>query len=180
MSATGSQHVMGAAGAMLLALVTLSGCGGVVGGVGAQSAINPGVYAPGSEPFGLPHSEWAARWYRWALAIPLAQNPLMDTTGDQASVGQSGPVSFLAGTAGDPPFAERSCRVPAGKAIFYPIINVFSASPTDGTTDDAIFRATDLITRYVSELETSVDGVPLERPVVLPIRDRLLRCYGAG
>ena len=70
--------------------------------------------------YGRTYSEWSAEWWQWALSIPVATHPLFDK-GD-CSVGQSGPVWFLGGS-----FASntdvRSCTVPAGKMLFFPILN---------------------------------------------------------
>lgn len=154
--------VAGIAGMLLLVGCSLLGCGGVVGGVAGQAAANPGVCAPGSQPLGKTYGDWTALWYRWALGVPAAQSPLLDTTGDRAAVGQSGPVWFLAGTAGDPPIAERVCTVPAGKTILYPIVNVVGVVGVDAPTDGEVLRGTQLWVNYVSELETTVDGVELQ------------------
>ena len=48
-------------------------------------------------------------------------NPLLDQTGQNAALGQSGEVWFLAGTTGGS--AERTVTVPPGKALFFPIVN---------------------------------------------------------
>jgi hypothetical protein len=72
-----------------------------------------------------PASVLAARWWQWALEVPVAQSPLLDTTGEFAAVGQSGPVWFLAGTWGGGP-ATRTFTVPAGKPLFFPIANYFA------------------------------------------------------
>ena len=44
-----------------------------------------------------------------------------DTTGEFASLGQSGPVWFLAGTFGST--VTRTVTIPAGKTLFFPILN---------------------------------------------------------
>ena len=49
--------------------------------------------------------------------------PVLDMTGANCGVGQSsGPVFFLAGAATTEP-VTRTCTVPAGKVLFFPIIN---------------------------------------------------------
>ncbi len=73
-----------------------------------------------------PPSELAARWWQWVLSIPAAENPLLDTTGAFAGVDQSGPVWFVAGTWGGGP-AVRTFNVPAGKPLFFPIVNYFAS-----------------------------------------------------
>jgi hypothetical protein len=80
---------------------------------------NPSILPPGSNPFGMSYGEWGDAWIRWAYSIPADQNPILDLTGQDAAVGQSGKVWFLAGTAGGA--AERTITVPEGKALFFPI-----------------------------------------------------------
>ena len=66
--------------------------------------------------------ELSAAWWQWALSIPASVNPLGDPTGSLCGVGQHGKVWFLGGTLDGSP-ANRSCKVPAGTAIFFPVIN---------------------------------------------------------
>jgi hypothetical protein len=71
-----------------------------------------------------PASVLAAKWWEWALETPAYENPLTDTTGQFAGVNQpKGPVWFLAGNTGGA--TVRTFTVPAGKALFFPIVNVF-------------------------------------------------------
>ncbi|HWN93715.1 MAG TPA: hypothetical protein VNT99_01670 [Methylomirabilota bacterium] len=92
------------------------------------------IVRPDERYRGKTYGQWAAAWWQWALSIPEAQNPLLDTTGQSAGIGQSGPVWFLAGTFGNS--VERTVTVPAGKSIFMPVHNwifgagVFDCDPT--------------------------------------------------
>jgi hypothetical protein len=70
-----------------------------------------------------PASLLAAKWWEWALKTPASENPLTDTTGQFAAVNQSGRVWFLAGNFGGT--TVRTITVPSGKALFFPIVNVF-------------------------------------------------------
>src|SRR5262245_65845670 len=70
-----------------------------------------------------PASHLATSWWKWALETPASENPLTDTTGQFAAVNQSGRVWFLAGNAGGT--TVRTITVPSGKALFFPIVNVF-------------------------------------------------------
>jgi hypothetical protein len=98
-----------------------------VHGAQAASTSTPGVLPPASKPYGLTYAQWSARWWQWAFSIPGSVNPLFDTTGEQCGQGQSGPVWFLAGLFFAPPTlpntADRTCTVPAGKALFFPVAN---------------------------------------------------------
>jgi hypothetical protein len=91
---------------------------------------NPRVLPANSTPYGMTYGEWSAKWWQWAYSIPLPQNPLVDDIGVNAANGQSGPVWFLAGKfcltpCGSPEVAtaDRVVDVPAGKALFFPILN---------------------------------------------------------
>jgi hypothetical protein len=86
---------------------------------GAQGDQPLRILPPEAKPYGLSYGEWCGAWTRWAYGIPADINPILDLTGENAAVGQSGPVWFLAGTFGGP--AERTVTIPAGKAIFFPI-----------------------------------------------------------
>ena len=84
----------------------------------------PRVFPIGSTPFGKTYSEWSAQWWKWAYSLPVDQNPFFDETGCQNGAnGQSGPVWFLTGVINASGTAERSCSVPPGKALFFPILN---------------------------------------------------------
>lgn len=93
----------------------------------AQNA-EPRVINPNSVAFGATYSEWSARWWQWALSIPVTNHPLFDN-GD-CSVGQTGPVWFLGGkfcatdaTNCGTNNVVRSCQVPAGKALYVAVLN---------------------------------------------------------
>ena len=72
-----------------------------------------------------PASHLATRWWQWAFETPASENPLTDTTGQFGAVNQSGRVWFLAGNPGGT--TVRTITVPSGKALFFPIVNVFDA-----------------------------------------------------
>src|SRR5205814_9600513 len=63
------------------------------------------------------------RWWQSVLETPASENPLTDTTVQFAAVNQSGRVWFLAGNVGGT--TVRTITVPSGKALFFPIVNVF-------------------------------------------------------
>ncbi len=92
------------------------------------SAMAQLVIPPSSVAYGRTYGEWSAAWQQWALSIPVVNHPLFDN-GD-CSVGQSGPVWFLGGKfcAINTPgcgtnHVVRSCSVPAGKALYIPVLN---------------------------------------------------------
>jgi hypothetical protein len=143
----------------------------------AQGNPNPRILPPNSKPYGLSYGEWGAEWWKWAIGIPLEENPLLDETGESADVDQAGPVWFLAGNFGGA--TERTITVPVGKALFFPIINAAWWAPEDlefaadvaeslgldpdDLTDEELLR---LLASFsidsVTELSLSVNGVAMK------------------
>lgn len=89
----------------------------------SADAGNPGLISTDTNVFGNTDGEWAARWVQWLLSIPAATNPALDATGAHCAQGQAGPVWFLAGNFGG--LVNRTCTVPAGKALFFPLTDAF-------------------------------------------------------
>src|SRR5687768_16621403 len=84
--------------------------------------LNAGVLSPDAVVAGKTQSEWSAAWWQWALPYPAGQNPLTDTTGALASLGDRGSVFFLAGTTSPQPVV-RSVTVREDQFLFFPVIN---------------------------------------------------------
>jgi hypothetical protein len=72
----------------------------------------------------------AKAWTRWALEQPWSNGPINDTDGSACASEQQGNTWFLAGTAGGA--VERECTIPAGKAMFFPLVNYW-LSPSAAT-----------------------------------------------
>jgi hypothetical protein len=93
----------------------------------AAPNYNPGVIPPHAMIQGETYGDWGAKWWNWALSVPFDQNPIVDPTGINGSYNQQGPVWFLAGTFGI--LAERTITIPAGKFIFFPLVNTENDYP---------------------------------------------------
>jgi uncharacterized protein len=78
--------------------------------------------------------QWSADWWQWMVSIPKAENPQNDEGAVDCTRNQQGPVWHLAGA----PLgvtAERSCTVPAGTPLFFPMLNgVFINEPGESFT----------------------------------------------
>ena len=79
---------------------------------------------PAGSHYGRSYGEWGAAWWEWSYSfVGCGNDAVADRTGEICGYGQSGDVWFLAGTyIGEDP-VERTCTIPAGRAIFFPIIN---------------------------------------------------------
>ena len=141
----------------------------------ADNTPNPGVLPPNSHPFGKTYGEWNAGWWQWSFSVPASKNPGRATDGAvDCRVGQSGNVWCLAGYfpnggSGGPFTFTRSCTVPAGKALFIPIINSWAdnvcnngqpPNPPPFTVDQLrAFAASGVIP--ATNLHASIDGNPV-------------------
>ncbi len=85
---------------------------------------SPRVLGPYYAWYGHTYEEWAAAWWQWAYSLPADEtHPLIADGEMDCSAGQKGNVWFLGGNfAGSE--ANRTCEVPAGKALFFPIVNI--------------------------------------------------------
>lgn len=79
---------------------------------------------------GATQEEWSKRWWHWAMSFEDEDSPVADADGSLCASGQSGPVWFLAGSYGTAR-TVRSCRVPAGKTLFFPLVNAIALPPDD-------------------------------------------------
>jgi hypothetical protein len=117
------------------------------------------------------YANLGAQWWQWALQASAADTPL-DADGTDCRVGQQGRVWFLAGTfgPGDPANpTERSCDVPEGSAIFFPVLTnfygAFLSDPSDQRTADFVRSATDSCdSNTVRDLSVTIDGVAVKNP----------------
>lgn len=80
---------------------------------------------------GRPVSEYVNKWWQWTYTMPKELSPVRDMTGEHCQVGQSGDVWFLAGGYGTSKI-RRSCVIPEGKFIFFPVINMVYYRGTEG------------------------------------------------
>ena len=123
------------------------------------------VFPPGSKPFGETYSQWAAEWWTWALSIPPEINPVTDTTGAFAAVGQHGPVWCLAGliAGSGPSTVTRTIVVPEDKALLFPLINVlWTTGPADlSITLPQIHDILEGVAANFGALTCEIDGIPV-------------------
>ena len=87
------------------------------------------VVAPDEEFFGKSYSELADEWTNWLIAEPFATNPAFDPDGRFCDRNQEGRVWFLASTFDG--IANRTCEIPAGRAIFLSLGGAFVSFAPD-------------------------------------------------
>lgn len=153
---------------MLAALALIMGLVGSSPGAVARASSqgssnpNPTVLPPASKPYGMTYGQWNDKWVQWVMGLPVdPQNPegwpLFDTTGAACGAGQSGPVWFLAGALGG--FVTRSCDLPAGKAVFFPVLNGWcDSSPARHDTYEHLQACVKPTIDSAASLSAEIDG----------------------
>ena len=117
---------------LLLILVVIAGLLAVLTGGGVAQADSPATpLNPNGTWYGNTYAEWSMEWWKWASSLRAdATHPLIDDHKVKCDLGQDGDVWFLGGTYAESGVADRECDVPAGKALFFPIVNVLCSEFT--------------------------------------------------
>ena len=131
----------------------------------ADSNPNPGVLPPSSNSFGKTYGEWNASWWQWLFSVPASKNQELMNNAVDCTVGQSGNVWFLAGSFSSGTFT-RSCTIPAGKALFIPILNSWADNVCNNgippnLPPQTVEQLRDIAKNFVippANLHTSIDG----------------------
>jgi hypothetical protein len=131
--------------------------------LGIFMLINPvqaddGPKVPALKVRGKTIGDWAAKWWQWAMSIPLGSNPLL---GGECDQNQRGPVWYLAGNLGGTD--ERDCTVPRGKSIFFPLVNAMffnDPPPTEPVSVEEKRAELDDLFSLGCNLSSTLDGTP--------------------
>jgi hypothetical protein len=126
-------------------------------------SINQGVFAIDSNPYGQSYEDWTIKWWQWALLMPVEINPNLDESGERCGERQGSlPVFFLAGAGGS--VADRTCTVPAEKAILIPVNTVeCSFAEQSGTTEEELHTCAEEDESSNPTLFLSVDGRQIQQ-----------------
>ena len=107
----------------------------------SSSSVN--INPPNSKPYNLTYPDHAKNFWKWALEMPVSENPVTDQSGEKCANGQSNTnssVFYLTFNNGGK--SERTCKVPAGKALLIPVMQVeWSDKESPGATVDDLRSA---------------------------------------
>jgi hypothetical protein len=122
-------------------------------------SINPSVYSIDDKPYG----QWTANFWKWVISIPQQNNPNNDATGGKCAINQNDPdVWYLTPTFGGA--AERTCTIPKGKAILFPLLaGECSYAENPNLKTESQLRACASQGQNVSRsMEVTIDGTKLK------------------
>jgi hypothetical protein len=136
----------------------------------SNSISDISYFTADSSPYGTTYGSWTTKWWQWTLSTPRSRNPIVDASGEYASINQpSENVWFLAGKLGDENrnLPRRFCAIPCGRSILFPVIN-FEANPLEYPelkTDQDIIERVRRDEDSIIKNECYVDGklIPAQR-----------------
>jgi hypothetical protein len=106
------------------------------------------------------YGEWAASFWQWSLALPLAGHPFLDTPQYNFSAGQSGKVWYWSSPDGP---ITRTVTLPKGKALFLTIRDVETSTledpPFHGDTEAAQRANSKWFADHIINVFCIIDGV---------------------
>lgn len=123
----------GTVGLTAIVLAALAGCGTATS-AGPEDTVERTSATPSPRTTAatahtrLSSADLQGRWWTWAASEPESTNPVADQDGSACGRNQPRDVWFLAGTFGTR--ASRTCTVPDGVPVAFPLVNVFG-SPED-------------------------------------------------
>ena len=115
------------------------------------------ILPPRPHPLRNIYAQYQAKWWQWATSLPADHHPLLDTA--DCSAGQSGPVWFLGGVFGAGA-ADRTCSIPAGKALFFPVLNQAYFGDL-GETEAEMRAVVNIIMEHIVRMSVEIDGIPI-------------------
>ena len=131
--------------------------------VAASASAAELVLPPEAKVEGRSQAEWSQLWWQWAFSFERPESPVADLTGERCHLRQEGPVWFLAGTYGTRR-TIRTCRMPRGKFLFFPLINYVVMPTRDGTTTcDSVRNSARRMTDLPESLVLDIDGQRIQQ-----------------
>jgi len=142
--------------------------------LGGQSSVladdsGNGVAPTNSNPFGLTYKQWAGRWWKWFMQLPVTSPTGVPHPGlgpclpFDISEGQAGQVWFLAAPLGSP--CTRTATIPYGYALFFALLNAEQSSlePCPACGNDAVCQgnAATGFANLIENLACEIDNVPV-------------------
>lgn len=113
---------------------------------------------------GYSYSDYAEGWWRWVSMEESQLSPANDNTGEQCANNQYGDVWFLAGGIGHSKI-KRTCKIPAGKYVFFPVINTALFEYNQGKEKCRdLQKKVALNNDRLEKISVSVDGKEIKNP----------------
>ena len=130
---------------------------------GTAQTLNPGIVDPTNTYAGKTYSELAAGWWQHYMSLPTTNNPFVYILNHPIplSVGQSGPVWFIAGNYETGGTHNYSNTIPAGVALFLLITDIEqdnAGCPTNDFTEAQLRTFAQTYQNDATNMTCTIDG----------------------
>lgn len=128
----------------------------------ATNSVMSLLFSSEERPLGRSWEHWTTRWWQWFLSIPTGDSPVTNNTDNNSCIGSSDPnVFFLASTIGGR--VERTVKIPSGKAVLFPVINVTISNSEEPAldTDPKMISFVKHLMDDIVEKQANIDGEEL-------------------
>lgn len=131
-----------------------------------SDSINPGIYSKDFSPFGIPYSEWIAKWWGYNVGISPVEHPRDHFSPERCNLDQKqdDPIYYLPDNLSGE--EERRCSIPAGMAILAPLI---TGTCWDDDTDPELKTETGLRDCSKEGQEFGIVSATLDRRELLDL-----------
>lgn len=148
----------------------------MAGSASAYPAESSLIQKPDFKLDGRTAADLSAEWWKWAMSSTDEMNPVRDMSGAHCDSGQQGKVWFLAGGFGSA-LIRRSCTIPAGKYIFFPVINMvyWPEEENNGYTCQEAIKNAAVNNDTAIDLFVELDGKVVKNPK--RFRARTIKCF---
>jgi hypothetical protein len=160
-----------------LAIAVAVGCAAPSAVLAASGTEANPVVPPWQSVEGRTQMDWSRAWWQWASSFESDVSPLTDRTGSRCEAGQSGAVWFLAGSSYGSRRVERTCTVPAGRYLFFPLVNTIALDVND-IGCPYLLRHVEKQMSDPMALDVEVDGRKLPASAVRHLKSE--SCFKAG
>jgi len=128
----------------------------------ARGNNNSGILPPTSYVQGLSYGGWLARWWNYALTMPMAENPLTGGTGENCVFKRVGNVGLVvANSQLDVPIR---CKVPTGMMLYIEVLgaecSTLEPPPFYGSNKAELQNCAQAF--VPQDLEASIDNVEVQ------------------
>lgn len=127
----------------------------------AVSGADAAEVVPVGPAYGAEYGEWSARWWQWAISIPVATNPILSDGNVDCTLGQTGNVWFLAGNFGG--VSVRTCTI-ENKPLFFPVFNFVAFDPFPNETILDLRKQVEAPIDAATGLSVEIDGAAAPNP----------------
>lgn len=130
------------------------------------------VFPADSRPYGMSYAEWSAEWWEFTLRVPNF-DPVAEGHAPNCRPSDDPRVWFLVGIFNPDASRAIECVLPAGAALFLPVLNVgcssVEAPPFFAPTAETQRACATALFANTTDIRAAIDGRPIADPLAFRV-----------